>query len=267
MDTNEYIRARVASAGSYLASSVRTLAVPINNGMDLEPIGTCVLVWYRGNRFILTAAHVLELYPGHAVYLGTNTAWIEIEGPFRITVPPVGGREEDPFDLAFKLVSSDLASRLDGCHFLTADQYLIRDEVVYDPPFRNKYLALGFPLNRFDMNYRARISQPKSLAFTGAIAPLTDFRRLKLNPLTHILLEGDLDKVIGESGLQTAPKMVGISGGGMFRMPSVERLGLVDPPLLSGITIEQRSRDRLIVGVRLGVVFRAIDEDPTDHAT
>src|SRR5437868_6463036 len=102
MSANEYIHARTSSAGTYLLPSVRTLAVARSAESELEAVGTAVLVWHRGQRFILSAAHVVDDNPDFGLFIGTKSAWVQIDGPFRV---PVGGKRSDTFDLAFRAVS------------------------------------------------------------------------------------------------------------------------------------------------------------------
>ena len=231
--------------------------MPNATGIDLIAVGSCVLLWHRGNRYLVTASHVLDIYPGHAIYLGTNTAWVEIPGPFRQTTSSKG--RADAMDFAFAPVSEESASKLDGCHFLTGDQISPDERVIFTPPYRSKYTAFGFPLNRFDMSYPTRTSYPKNIAATATVGSREQYSALGLSVDGHIVLEFDQDAVVGPKGPQSSPKLDGISGGGVFRMPALETVGSAEPPLLAGVIIEQDRKERLLVAVRLGVILAAIN--------
>src|SRR5665213_4409320 len=94
----ERIRRVQEDAAAQLRWSVRPLAVPDSTGLELIPAGSAVLIWHRGTRYILSAAHVVELYPECAYYLGTRSTWIELPRPFRVPPVPPGGRDNDPYD-------------------------------------------------------------------------------------------------------------------------------------------------------------------------
>lgn len=133
------------------------------------------------------------------------------------------------------------------------------ERVIFTAPFRSKYTALGFPLNRFDMSFPTRTSSPKNIAVTAAIASREQYSALALTVDAHIVLDFDQDNVVGPMGIQSSPKLDGISGGGVFRMPALELVGSTAPPLLAGLVIEQHRQQRLLVGVRLGVILAAIN--------
>jgi hypothetical protein len=260
-DAASYLHDRVKAVGPNLLPSVRTLAVPDQWGLELIPAGSAVLIWYRGHRYILSAAHVVELYPDRSYYIGTDTRWVEIDGPFRVPVAPKGGREEDHFDFAFRRLTPAFANDLDGCVFLSADRVAIRDDLRFDPPNRSKYLAVGYPLNRFELLRGSRTTVPKNLSFTGALASKEEYLAAKLDPSSHIVTDFDSKRVGGPDGMQSAPSVEGLSGGGMFRFPSIESKGSVALPRLAAITIEHRAESRLMVGVRIDVILAAIDKD------
>jgi hypothetical protein len=260
MDPASYLNERVAAWGPYFSSAVRSLAVPDTSGIDLIPIGSGVLIWQRGARYVLTAAHVAEAFPGHAVYVGTNTSWIELPHPFYKTNPPRGkDRRSDQLDFAFAPVRDQAAESLDGCHFLDASETSPDEHVIFTPPHRSKYTVFGYPLNRFDMSYPTRTSYPKNIAFTGAIASRDEYKTLGLTVDGHIVIECDQDRVSSKKGVHSGPKLDGVSGGGIFRMPSLETIGNVARPRLAGVVIEHDRRHRLLVATRLGTILAAIN--------
>jgi hypothetical protein len=258
----DFVRRRINdityAAGTAVLPSVRQLAVADESGDGIVPAGSAVLVWHKGSRYLLTAAHVALLYPDYAYYLGTATKWVEIGTFFRV---PAHEKARDHFDFAFCRVSDSKASAFDGCEFLTAQQIAAKDVPVFQSPYRSKYLALGYPLNRFKMNRATKTTTPKNLAYTGAIATPEQHRVAGFDPRTHVVMEYTPRAVVGPKGIQKSPKLVGLSGGGLFRLRSLESLHNASPPQLAGITIEQLPEKKLLVGVRLGIVFLAIDRD------
>lgn len=262
MNAREFIRLRVEAFGRTFLPSVRQLAVPDDYGHTLLPAGSATLLWHRGHRYLITAAHVAELYPDRNLLLGTASAWIEVPHPFRLMKKRDTSGDDDTIDIAFKRLQPDLADQFDGCHFLTADQIATTDRPVFTPPHRSKYTALGWPLNRFSYSRAARTTTPKNLAHTGAIASPAEYARVRLPIETHVAIEFDKKQVIGPEGVHSAPAITGLSGGGIFRMPALEQPGNLTPPTLAAITTHHRPVERLIVGSRIGPILRSIDTDP-----
>lgn len=209
----EFINDRAAAAGNYVLPSVRQLAVPDESETALIPAGSCVLTWHRGSRYLLTASHVARLYTDCTYYLGTNTSWVALPGGFMTLADPA---LQEIYDFAFRQVSESEAALFDGCMFLTATQIAMRDQPVYEPPYRSKYLALGFPLNKFKLNRPLKVSTQKSVAYTGTIKPIEQHRSIGLDPTSHIVTDYNARAVAGPKGVQRSPKLVGLSGGGMF---------------------------------------------------
>lgn len=253
------IRQRLKESGPLLLPAVRPLAVPTDDEEGLVPAGTCVLIRYRGASYVITAAHVIDLYPERAYYVGTTTTWVEIERPFRTTVAPPAGRSADIYDFAFKRLTDSEADRLDGCRFLGESEIACGDEIVYTPPHRSKYVALGYPLNKFCMDRVERKTNAENLAYSGTAAPREMYAKLGLSSATHIVVEYDRKKVVGEHGVQVSPKVTGLSGGGLFRHRGLERAADASLPQLLGILLEKRDMEKVMFAVRVDIVLNAID--------
>lgn len=254
----QFIQDRIHGAGPYIAPTVRPLSVPDDHG-DPLPAGSATLLWHRGRRYLVSAAHILEAYEDRAYYLGTETGWVEIPRPFHITRAPGGRRDDDLLDFGFREVDEALAGTLGGCRFLTADQVLTKEKPTFEGVRRSKYLVLGYPHNRFEYAWGRKVTTPRSLAFAGATAPEDRFRALGVRAESLVLMELDPGQVAGATGIQTAPRLVGMSGGGIFQFPSIQAYGVAAPPRLVGITVEQRKQDKLFIGTRIDIVLQGID--------
>ncbi len=235
---------------------VRQLAVPDEEGMELIPAGSAVLVLYRDIPFLVTAAHVVNLYPDCSYYLGTGSSWLDIGRAFTM---PHDSADRDVYDFAFHRIADDAVNKLDGCQFVEPTQMLVDDEPRFDPPNRSKYFALGYPLNRFETDTRTKTTFPKSLSYLATIASLDQHRMAKRDPRHHIVLDYKARAVVGPKGTQRSPKVIGISGGGLFTF-SIDAMLNLQPPRLAGITVEQFPEQRVLIGLRLGVVLGSIDK-------
>ena len=262
MDVDAYVHDRGKSAAAYLLPSVRQLAVPDLHGEELIAAGSVVLIWYNGSRYLLSAAHVFELYPDRQYCIGTASKWVQLIGDFRVHRMPAAGRDSDPLDFAFMKVDESFAKSLDGCQFLTANQLVAKnDPLSFRTGSRSKYLTIGYPLNKIGFSRALHATQPKNLFFVSLLAPQTAYTRSKLLPSSHILVEFDRKRVSVAGVSQQSPMVEGLSGGGRFRMPGVERIGDVTPPRLAAITTEHDKINDLMIGVRIDVFLAAIDAD------
>lgn len=254
---HDFLQQRQNTAGNYVLPAVKQLAVPDESGNGMLAAGSAVLIWYRGYRYLLTAAHVVNFYPDCSFYVGTNTKWVDIGRKFMM---PRTSSDQDLFDFAFHRISDAEASEMDGCTFLTANQVVTRDEPVFASPMRSKYFALGYPLNRFKMNRPQKSTTQKTILYTGAVASPEQHRLAKRDPRQHIVLEYNSRAVVGPQGIQRSPKLSGLSGGGVFTLPGVRKPGDLKLPQLAGLTIEQTPEHRVMIGIRIEVVCSAIDE-------
>jgi hypothetical protein len=259
VDFRGFINDRIKTAGRYVIPSIRQLILMDRHG-EPGPVGSCVLLWHGGRRYVVSAAHVLDAFVDQPLFIGTATKWHQVIGEFTTTTPPAGKkREHDPHDYGFLEVSEADASQLDGCHFLTADQVARDEQMVFDPPYRSKYMSVGWPRNRLGFNRKERMTEPENIAFTGVIADRAMYVKHDRDPHTHILVEYDRKGMFGFSGDIHPPSLDGMSGGGVFTMPGLQRVGDVSPPRLVGITIELWADHKLYVGTRIDRIYAAVD--------
>lgn len=259
MDPDIFVHDHMATAGRYLLPSVRPL-ISIDRHNEPEAVGSSVLLWHRGRRYLLSAAHVLDVFKERPLFVGTQTRWHQIVGDFRTTTIPAGGsREDDPYDYGLLAISDDDAAQLDGCRFLTSNQVATEENPEFATPYRSKYLALGWPRNRLNFIRRERATEPTNLAFSGVIAAEGIYKSHGRDWRHHILIEYDPKEMTTRTGQQVPPSFDGLSGGGIFTLPGLTRVGDVAPPRLVGITIEVwRDRD-LYVGTRIDLIRDALD--------
>lgn len=226
--------------------------------------GSCVLLWHRGQRYLVTAAHVANDWEGRSLFVGTQSAWREHASGFvAFNEKLIGQRNADTFDFAFVAVSDAFAASLDGCHFLHASEVVTNILLYFKPPNRSQFFALGWPLNKFNLNVGAKTTEPEFVIYSGNVVPPETYALVKdvdLRPGHHIAIEYDANEAVGPGGLQIPPKVIGMSGGGMFDFPAMERLNDLRPPRLAGITFRRDPIAGVMVSVRIDHVLAAIDD-------
>jgi len=159
-------------------------------------------------------------------------------------------------------LGDDDADALDGCAFLTEQQIRADEELVCDGVYRNKYLGIGWPNNRVNYDKRKRVTNPKNLVLTGALASRAEHARRRLPCEVHVVIEFPKHELRGPNRKhgEKPPSFKGLSGGGIFSMPGLQRLGDPSPPQLVGVSVEWSASRGQYVGTRISVVLAAIDK-------
>jgi len=255
---DEFVRRQLDLAVDRVHRIVRPLGV-FSDTEDPEPAGSAVLIWHRGKRYLVTAAHVLDLLPPGKGAIGTMSKWVHMPGPWQATNAPGGDREKDRFDIAFTEVSEQGASLLDGCEFAQSSMIGEPAEVVHDGHYRSKYVFIGYPLHKFEFRRAAGSTDAPYQPLATPIMSEEEHASLKLSPQTHIACHYNEKKVVSDGGLKRGPKLVGMSGGGVFRFRSLEVPGILALPMLAGVIIEQDRQRDAIIATRIGVIQSAID--------
>jgi hypothetical protein len=238
-----------------LQQCLRVLAVTDHRGRPAAA-GSGVLLWHRGARYLVTAAHVLDPYAQQPLFVDTKSGWRNLVGTAILLAPPEKGRGSDDLDFAFFPIDAGFAEQLDGCDFLTASEVASPRPLSYGGANPSLFLVAGYPLNKMVVK-KTGTSTPGSM-FVAPLAPQDLYRRAKLDPRKHIAVMAS-GKVAGLGGAQTAPSMKGMSGGGIFRVAGVGA-GDFTAPQLAAILIERRAPHQVAVGVDIGLVLTGIDQ-------
>ena len=228
---------------------------------DPTIIGSAVLLWHRGRRYMVTAAHVIRHYPEHAPAIGTDASWVPLRGPYIETRTIIRDRKEvDPFDFAFREILPEEAATLDGCDFLSADRVSRSEPTAAPEVGRPIYLAMGFPQNRLEFDRHLLETSRQYIMYTDNLVTETFARTHRLSTGTHLYMTVSAKRAYDPMhGFHRLPQLEGISGGGIFRFHAGESRGDIRLPQLAAITTDKLSDKGLIAGVRINGVLLAID--------
>jgi hypothetical protein len=243
---------RVNTAWVQLEPAVRPLATIEEPKGDPVAAGTAVLIWHRGRRHILTAAHVLTDREGLTVYVGSGGHWIRLPDQFHIYTD---GRA----DFAFAPTDEALAAKMSDCSFLGADRIAGRADLKFRPERDSLHVAFGYPQSRFRIRRSLKRVEYKSMAVLGYVEDPSVYDRLRLSPDAHVVIDHDQERSVTPRGIQQPPASYGMSGGGMFRFPALERPGALDAPRLAAIITGYDPIERAMIGDRIDVILNAIE--------
>lgn len=189
--------ARINDALKPLAGSI----IPIfraGSGSRPEAFGSAVLVELAGQRFLLTARHVVDEHLKSPIYVAGTSGFVAIEGEFFCT--PEAGH-----DVATLRLDGDLASELGQHPYLSEADILPADH--YDGC--NHLTLIGYPASRARDNRQAKRVRTQCYSIGVRVLSLAGttlrgaFRRKRHRDGKSLL------KV-------TAPDPHGMSGGAMF---------------------------------------------------
>lgn len=227
-----------------------------------EAIGSSFLLQVDGRKFLVTAAHVLDLNQQSTLYVGGRQGLELVKGNAIVTKAPVSGRRRDKYDFAFLELTVEFAERLGIDAFIDANKIASNNERMDGRCF----MALGYPSSR---------NKPKPITITGTHARAqmwaysatvhTDpkiFEHVGASEANHLLLKyGKKSKAFtGEVTISTKPQ--GASGGILVDLGRISPQSLApttpSSPRLAGVLIENHIASKAIVAVMIQLVVAAI---------
>jgi hypothetical protein len=226
---------------------VSPLFIADGNGPP-DRIGSCVLVRLDSEFFAFTASHVIS-EAGTARLLAPSGG----KGGTLLPLPPctahlwtTGG--DNDLDVAVLA----LPSRQLGCFqqrvFLSGSE-IDQDDRPDDQGVASFYFVLGYSASRtqvkMDRVRRRHIDQRSFHCCTGPVSP-AEYLEEELSQADHIALDFDHEEIVIEGRRNTAPKLQGVSGGGIFYISRETKHG----PLVA-IATQNRRPSRLILGTRI----------------
>ncbi|ULJ69957.1 hypothetical protein MIS45_03740 [Wielerella bovis] len=263
---NELVSEYYKKCTSYIFNMFSNIVYPIygadNQGNPIH-IGSCFIVEYNFNKFLITASHVINeknkaktnLYIG---IKGENGGLIDIIGNLILLNSKID--KSDKIDIAvIKLAktryNTDIWNRLTYLPF----RYL---EHQKDDVTKKIGVAIGYP------NSKNKISR-HNLKMTGLshssllIHEEDIFISVGANSENHILVEYDETVKDEKDIIYNAPKPTGMSGGALVTFNLAVNNYLQDtlPDIkVSGVLIEYHKIKKVLLATKIKYVLKAIEE-------
>ena len=166
--------------------------------------------------------------------------------------------ETDRFDLAFTELSDTELADLGAQRFLTIDDFDLSERPDFSRPTGSKYYALGFPCNIQKKPKLGAPTVPIAMVVQTLPATFDQYHPLQVAPQSHIVLNLDRKDVSGRAGRMTAPKLNGMSGGGLWTAPRTLERHTGDERLIAVLTEYHAGSAKVIVGTRIGILLDGI---------
>lgn len=256
--TDDRIGAELAAHADSLSRRMLDVTVPVyleHPKGDPELVGSAVLVTLANDRFLFSAAHVLEWRRKGQLVAGASPDHAGIRGtlwPFR--APGAKTAKADYIDLAI------VQLRGDPWDSMALERFCSWDEIDHNAPImaRHSFGVIGFPVSKNKRPVKGDRIKSYALPVAGLECDEATYRATGRNPVTNVMIGYDARTMSGAEGMRTAPALNGVSGGGVWRFGRKLRAA-TRPPLLSAIGIEwHQDKHKYILGTRISVALAAL---------
>jgi hypothetical protein len=253
----------VESLSAKFLPAVRPIYGSTEQGLP-NHIGTCTLLHIDDDRYLVTAAHVIDNNEYTSLYLGgaPGRDLIEIKADFLVTSKPDNDRKKDPYDFAVWKLPQDVVTALGDVRYF--EQAEIADNRIL-PAGRN-YLALGYPNSKNKkLNIWNKTVELVAWKYSALVKPNQQLaQKLGISGRDHLFLDFDSRHSKDAAGkIINSVKPRGASGGPLIDMGFIAKPENLAPDRqltghLAGILIENQDRDKAIVAVKIGLVLSRV---------
>jgi hypothetical protein len=222
--------------------------------------GSGVFIDYRGAKFVITAAHVLEnLENTSYIILGRDTQ--RLGGIYHYSDLPQGlqNREDDYIDIGAAKLDEETVEILlsNNIGFVPVE----RQEIIHQPEASNIYLTFGYPARFTNLKYNNVV---KALALeTCAETHERVYDAYRISNEKNLIAKYQRKNLFSPTNpfLHQGVKPYGISGSGLWAVKSFEpRNNKTLPTTLVGILTTWIASDCNMIATKISVIQDLIDE-------
>jgi hypothetical protein len=261
----EIIRRLIEDGANAASEKYRDAVRPIyghDRKFGLCHIGSCFILEYKQQKYLITAAHVVDEAENTTLAIGGSHQLVTVEGVFCVTEAPNGVRDNDHYDFAWRRITDEFYNSLGNVG-------LIKDSEISQklPQLRGRvYLGLGYPCSK---NKPSRSSgsalKPRKARYYASWREMRElYDELGVSGDDHIAIERKRQSRSDEGNMVNSIGPKGMSGGPLIdlgRMASIEEItrGSTRPAKLAGMLIEHHKKHGAIVSVRIDLIVASIE--------
>jgi hypothetical protein len=235
-------------------------------------LGTCTLIQIAEQRFLVTAAHVLDEHKKAELWVGGMRHLVRLTGRFVDSISPGGLRKQDHHDIAILQIHEALAQALGDVIYISPE---LMSKNRRQSEKKVLYLCIGYP-NSKNKNVHAT-RREVDVEFWNHIGPgrltnesLGEWAKKTTDHLFIDVPKKHAKNADGEKINAVHPK--GTSGGAVFYVGDFSDVSTFSSdkecrPMLEGIIIEGHLNERVLVAVQIGVVVQAARDSGLLSAT
>ena len=244
-----------------LLRSVRAIYGSKPNGTPVH-IGSCVAITFQSQKYLITAAHVLDENENTSLYVSGESELILIESEALVTTPIEGKREDDVIDFAIIILSESLQNQIGNIEYITEDNMLL-DEIRHND---RHCLVLGYPnsKNKFNPTTGTNLKETPFIYSSYLKSNADIHMQTGTSPANHYLLDF-CKKHSKDENNKTVNSIYprGVSGGGLFQIEGMTNPNSYKPETpchskLIGILIEFKKSKKVLVFTKLKVIITAL---------
>lgn len=254
---------RISAIAEIAYQKYRRAVQPIYGTKNGSPahVGTCFFLRVGTQRYVVTAAHVVDESENSTLYLPVGPRLVAIAGAFACTKIPVGGRAADHYDFAYAAADDEYFSDPDRATCIDESDISLNRVSVET----HAYMVIGYPRSQNKKFDTAKKSiTPKILHYYGTGRRVPElYQRLKLSGEDHISIKYEDQSRTAEGEWVNSIFPRGMSGG-----PLID-LGAQTPPTdhatttafngrLSGIFLECHEDANILLSVKVNPMVEKI---------
>lgn len=224
-------------------------------------VGTCTLIRVGGEKFIVTAAHIIDQHENDLWIGGEKTA-VSLTGMFRSTIAPEGNRELDNYDFSVSPVTPELENELGNATYISREFFGMGRRMDRT---HSMYTCVGYPNSQNKDLYVAKREMNVRLWMHVSPGRSNDDRPGNWAKQTQDHLFIDFPKRVNtvDGGKRDSTKPTGSSGGPVFYLgdfgdPEAYRANGSFQPILEGIVIARPGGSNVLVAVKIGAILKAL---------
>ena len=222
-------------------------------------VGSGILLAVGNERFLITAAHVLDENKVTTLYLPGNSELVELSGPSRQSKPPENKRGLDRFDTAYIQLSGDIVSRINKVYWFLPPQLVDMNDVSTPGKF---YMFTGYPHKALGVVYGTRKIAGQLHSYADHASEAGIYTHVDANPTSNIVINFDEKRVQDGNGRIVTPKeRQGMSGGGVWNFNGGPQLPGVPKIRLCGVAIEHHKKHKCLLATKINFVLESIRSD------
>lgn len=228
-----------------------------DEGGKPEAVGSAVLVGLGTARFLVTAAHVLDLRHKRPLRATAGGELLSIDGNVtRIFSPPADSPgADDRVDIAAVRLAGELWSQLPITAFAGWSELDHSQSVIT----RNSFALVGYPYTKQRRALKGTHIEARVFQTTGLESLESTYRAAGVDPGVSLLMGFSKRRLWGPGGRVMAPDLYGVSGSGLWRFGRYLRHATT-PARLSGILIEwhRTGGHNYVLGTRIRPILAAL---------
>lgn len=179
-------------------------------------VGSSVFIAIGVDKFLVTAAHVIDMWGERPLIVALPTGNVEIEVPVIKSKSDQPDHTDDMLDIAYFWLNNRFGDRFVGLDYIQIDDFGYSN-IEYQ---REHLFSFGYPSSKLYLNFKdGNFDCPPFQYFGEEIHDQRFFQYQSISSDYHKLISFTKQKVYNQRlGIRRiAPNPYGVSGGGLFR--------------------------------------------------